>query len=169
MPTHRCLPPRASLLLSAMILLAGCKSVDVPEYAGELDRVRAATDAYHDFAAAAPAGYTVEVVNPRTEVSYYPKMGVHYLNPDLLDENFDIEHPELLVYLPQDDGGMELVAVEYATPIADLNAPPPAPTGFTGSTDAWAVNEDFSLWTLHAWVWKSNEAGVFASENPAVP
>ena len=64
---------------------------------------------------------------------------------------------------------MELVAAEYATPIADLQNPPPAPSGFTGETDEWAVNSDFSLWTLHAWVWRENAHGLFAPHNPAIP
>ncbi|HLT46784.1 MAG TPA: hypothetical protein VK002_06100 [Rubricoccaceae bacterium] len=157
-------------LVALALALTGCDSEDnPPPYMLELDRLRAATDAFQDFNAAAPAGYAAEVINPATGDSYFPMMGVHYLNPNLLDDHFDVEHPEILIYLPHDDGHMELVAVEYATPIADLDAPPPAPAGFTGTADAWSINEDFSLWTLHAWVWMDNPSGVFAPHNPDVP
>jgi len=157
-------------LVALALALTGCDSEDnTPPYMLELDRLRAATDAFQDFNAAAPAGYAAEVINPATGDSYFPMMGVHYLNPNLLDDHFDVEHPEILIYLPHDDGHMELVAVEYATPIADLDAPPPAPAGFTGTADAWSINEDFSLWTLHAWVWMDNPSGVFAPHNPDVP
>jgi hypothetical protein len=61
------------------------------------------------------------------------------------------------------------VAVEFISPIPDLNNPPPPPEGFTGSRDAWAINQEYSLWTLHVWVWKENPDGIFAPFNPKVP
>ena len=154
------------LAVAAGLLLIGCDSNEANS-ADEtvrraLDRVRQATEPYRDIAAAAEDGYTVQATD------YVSGMGIHYLNPDLLDDRFEAERPEILMYVPRPDGGMELVGVEYATPV-DLEAPAPAPEGFSGDMDAWAINEQFSLWTLHAWVWLDNPDGVFAPYNPEVP
>jgi hypothetical protein len=44
-----------------------------------------------------------------------------------------------------------------------------APAGFTGTDDGWTVNQQFQLWTLHAWLYEYNPAGVLASHNVRVP
>ncbi len=82
----------------------------------------------------------------------------------LLDSAFEVEQPEVLVYLPGNDGHMEVV--EYAVP---LNLSATAPEGFRGSADEWFANQQFQLWTLHAWVWKENPDGVFNATNRLVP
>ena len=43
-----------------------------------------------------------------------------------------------------------------------------APVGFVGHADEWDANQDFQLWTLHAWVFEFNQDGVFAPFNPRV-
>ena len=88
------------------------------------------------------------------------------MKASLLDSGFEIDCPEVLVYSPGTDGQMELVAVEYAVPL-DLSAT--APEGFRGSADRWVANQQFQLWTLHAWVWKENPDGVFSATNRLVP
>jgi hypothetical protein len=98
---------------------------------------------------------------------FIPHMGHHYMRQDLVDGHFDPEHPELLVYADDPCGGaLQLVAVEYAIPL-DLSKN--MPRGFAGDLDVWDANDDFGLWTLHAWVWKYNPDGVFAPLNPMVP
>jgi len=43
-------------------------------------------------------------------------MGIHYVNLDLLgDGALDIAKPEAVLYEPQKDGSMKLMAVEYIT------------------------------------------------------
>jgi hypothetical protein len=95
-----------------------------------------------------------------------PNMGRHFLKKALLDSTFDIEHPEILVYAPDSAGTLQLVAAEYAVP---LKASANPPEGFAGSADQWFVNQAFDIWTLHAWVWKDNPAGIFYPTNPNVP
>ena len=127
------------------------------EAAPELARARAATARYHDLEAALADGYVdIDVV--------MPLMGHHYLRNANLDATFQADAPEILVYAPH-DGRMRLVALEYAVPLA-LAANPPE--GFSGSADRWDRNEQFQLWTLHAWVWYENPDGVFAPMNPRV-
>lgn len=94
-------------------------------------------------------------------------MGWHYLKERILDERFDPNKPELLVYADDPCGGKrKLVAVEHAVPVPLSKK---APASFIGRADEWVVNVDFNLWTLHAWVWEHNPDGVFAPMNPRVP
>lgn len=125
----------------------------------ELARVRAATAKYHNFNKAIEDGYAdIDV--------FEEHMGWHYLKADYLDGEFDMVHPELLVYAPWPNGELKLVAVEYAVP-HDLSTDPPE--GFTGSQDVWNLEPPpFDLWTLHAWVWYNNPDGIFEPFNPRV-
>ena len=43
-----------------------------------------------------------------------------------------------------------------------------APAGFVGPDDHWTINQRFQLWTLHAWLFEYNPAGVFAAYNARV-
>lgn len=127
-------------------------------YGPELAAARAATARYQDIDNAIADGYAdIDVV--------MPNMGHHYLKAELMDATFQADAPEILVYAPQPDGRMRLVALEYAVPLSHADDPP---AGFTGDADAWDRNETFQLWTLHAWVWLNNPAGVFASHNERV-
>ena len=129
-----------------------------PAVNGELDDVRAATTQFASLDAALDAGYVdIDVV--------MQNMGHHFLRESLLDAEFQVEAPEILVYAPDAGGTMRLVAVEYAVPLAQSEN---APAGFTGSDDEWDRNETFQLWTLHAWVHRDNPDGVFAAHNPSV-
>jgi hypothetical protein len=124
--------------------------------AWELQQARAATAKYQNIRNALKDGYVdINVISQN--------MGHHYMNPALVDENFEITRPEILVYQKHPDGNFELVAVEYAVPI-NL----PRPEGFSGSLDVWDGNSPFPFWLLHAWVWKYNPQGVFNPTNPLV-
>jgi hypothetical protein len=48
-------------------------------------------------------------------------------------------------------------------------SPNEPPEGITGSDNVWDRNEDFGLWTLHAWIWLNNPNGMFAEFTPRVP
>jgi hypothetical protein len=129
----------------------------------DLERVRAATIAYHDIAAAHAAGFPTTVpqclANPPLG-----GMGHHYIDRRLLDDRLDVEHPEILVYAPTPDGGLKLVGVEYIVPLAQWNrARPPRIFG-----QALKRSEELKLWYLHVWAWEQNSNGLFADWNPAV-
>ena len=72
----------------------------------------------------------------------------------------DHTKPELLMYIPTENGGMRLVASEYAVP----NNVTPVPSLF-GQTFHPAP-PGVPLLILHAWVWEANPSGVFADWNP---
>lgn len=124
----------------------------------ELQQVRAATARYRHIKNAIKDGYVD--IN-----AVVPGMGHHYMKTSLVDATFELRNPELLVYDKLEDGSFELVAVEYAVPIA---LSPNAPEGFTGTNDVWERNDAVGLWFLHAWVWLYNPAGVFNPTNPLV-
>ena len=122
----------------------------------ELQQARAATAKYQQFKNAVKDGYVdINVISEN--------MGYHYMRTSIVDANFEITKPEILVYNKDDDGNFELVAVEYAIP---LNLP--RPEGFTGSNDVWNDTSGFPFWLLHAWVWEYNPLGVFNPTNPNV-
>ena len=129
----------------------------------ELAQLRGAVAPFHNFDKGFEAGYNFEATGYRT------MMGFHYLNGLLVDDQFDLENPEVLLYAPSPSGGLRLVAVEYVVPIADLNNPQPAPEGFEGDADVWVINTEFSMWTLHVWIGLHNPNGIFASHNPRIP
>ena len=125
----------------------------------QLDAVRNATAKFIDVAAAEAAGY-------HDIGLLVPHMGWHYMKDELVDGKFDPTQPELLVYADDPCGGKrKLVAVEYAVP---LSLSKHAPVGFVGRADEWDANQDFHLWTLHAWVFEFNPDGLFAPFNPRV-
>jgi len=125
----------------------------------QLDQVRDATARYIDVDKAVAAGY-VDIG------LFVPNMGWHYMKEKLVDERFDPTKPELLVYADDPCGGKrKLVAVEYAVPLSLSRR---APAGFIGRADEWDANQQFQLWTLHAWLFEFNTDGVFAPFNPRV-
>jgi len=126
----------------------------------QLDQVRDATARFLDVEKATAEGY-VDIG------LFVPKMGWHYMKEALVDAKFDPARPELLVYADDPCGGKrKLVAVEYAVP---LSLSKRAPLGFVGRADEWDANQQFQLWTLHAWLFEFNKDGVFAPFNPRVP
>lgn len=129
----------------------------------ELAKLRAAVARYHNIKHAIADGYDYDLTGYRSQ------MGHHYLKFSLLDQNFELERPELLMYIKQPNGHWRFVGVEYAVPILDMNNIPQPPEGFTGNADEWAVNFEFEVWTLHVWVGLNNPDGIFASHNPLLP
>jgi hypothetical protein len=144
-----------------------------------LQEVRAATAAFRDVEAAKQAGYTLElkdvykkacIANLNEPVA--GAMGVHMVNPTLLDGVLDPLKPEALVYEKKSNGTLKLAAVEYVT---FKSAHPTQPTLFSIPFDSNLGSRFFTpakpFWSLHAWVWKTNPStlgGVFSPWNPRV-
>lgn len=105
----------------------------------------------------------------RIDVSgYVPNMGHHYLNPGLADSIFELEKPEIILYVPNTDGTMRMVVVEYAIIPEDPENPGTPPEGFTGDQDEWYFNENIGQWQLHVWTILENPDGIFAPFNPEI-
>jgi hypothetical protein len=129
----------------------------------DVERVRAATSAFHDITAAHAAGYPTTVpacLQDSTEGG----MGRHYVNRTHVDDKLEIERPEILLYAPRQDGTQKLVAVEYIIPLSRWQRD--QPPRFFGQT--LKRSAPLQLWYLHVWAWERNSAGLFADWNPAV-
>ena len=82
------------------LILAACSTGSPAEQA--LDAAKAASDRYHDVNVAMAEGY---VSAEECVSSPAGTMGIHYINVDLiLDPELNPERPEVLMYLPTDDG-----------------------------------------------------------------
>ena len=132
----------------------------------ELAQARRVTAKYHNIDTAFAEGFfDADFV--------LPGVGCHLINPGLVDGEFSVTEPEILIYAdctPGLGGKAELRALEYVTL---CGGPPsctlPAPEGFTGDYDVWVPFVDGSLWTLHVWTWRHNPDGIFVKVNPRIP
>lgn len=130
----------------------------------DVETLRAATNKYHDLAAAEADGYPSKVPMCIAD-STMGGMGHHYVDRKLFDEKLEIEHPEMLIYAPAPGGKVELVAVEYVVPYRVLPSTEKAPRLFGQELKRY---DEFKYWSLHVWAWRRNAAGLFADWNPAV-
>jgi hypothetical protein len=134
-----------------------------PDVAKQLAAVRNATASYHDVQAAIDDGYV-------RATGCVPQMGYHFMRFDEMEEplvsddqtSLDPLDPEILVYAPKPNGSLRLVAVEYA--VAD-DAPTPS---LFGQTFAAPGPPGPAFYTLHAWVWQANPAGMFEAHNAKI-
>lgn len=150
----------------AGLLFSSCSeddAVTVQPWEAEVEKLRLAVEPFHDIDDATANGYNIDLTG------YRMGMGYHYLNESFLDGEFEIEKPEVLLFAHDGAGDLQLVGVEYATIIEDMNNPPPAPAGFTGSDDVWVINTEFNVWTLHVWTVLENPNGIFNPMNPTLP
>ena len=174
---------RATQLLTSIALLAGCGGDPVTTEANtnilarataagegseasvnkDLAALRRVTASFHDFQSAATAGWSAQITGCMTSPD--GGMGFHYGNVALIDGSVRVEEPELLLYEPEQNGRLRLVAVEYIIPYTahSRGAAPPVLFG-----QEFKQNDTFQLWGLHAWVWENNPSGVFANWNPRV-
>jgi hypothetical protein len=118
-------------------------------------------------------------------------MGIHFFRPDMLGitataprvdgvgTHTDFLTPAVLIYEPQADGSLELVAVENLVFLAAWeaagNTEPPAFHGvaYDRMVDDPATETDEAHmfaphYDRHVWIYRENPSGVFAQFNPAV-
>ncbi len=144
----------------------------------ELHAVRAATARFHDLAHAQAAGYgqppaPAPLHECIASFTNSGAMGFHMINGNLLTGTPDALHPPVLVYAPDSDGALHLVALEYVIfkDAWDEAHPGQTPMLFcqmfmtTLAPNRYAIP---SFCALHVWLWKSNPAGLFAPFNPNV-
>ena len=133
----------------------------------DLAQVRAATARFHDVAVAVAEGY--RPVSPCEQLPGAGAMGVHYLNPQLaMDGVLDPQRPEVLLYVPGDDGP-RLVGVEWF--VAEVATGGQVPTVLGRRLDGPMPGHSPDMpshYDLHAWVWAHNPTGTFAAWNPAL-
>ena len=185
---------------AAVLASAGNSAVADSPGPGEptLAEVRAATEKYQDVNVALAEGFIrdpsdmCETADMMGRPISAGAMGVHYFRPDLLgitappnprvDGNgtyTDFRAPSILIYEPQADGSMQLVAVEnlvfQASWAAAGHTSPPTFHGvaYDNMKDdpATATDEAHSFaphYDRHVWIYRENPNGVFEPFNPAV-
>lgn len=163
-----------------------------------LAEVRRATERFRDVTVALAEGYVADPMNvcETAEMMGRPAslgaMGIHYFRPDLLGlsaapsprvngvgTHTDFRQPGILIYEPQADGSLELVAVEnlvfaeawrasgraarptfHGVPYDSMRDDPR-----TAADEAHMFEPHFDR---HVWLYRDNPNGVFAPFNPAV-
>ena len=173
---------RTAQLLAGIALLSGCGGEAIPTEStpqfqpraaasqmlgaaenADLAALRRVTAPFQTFETATAAGWSAEIT--ACMASPAGGMGFHYGNVALIDGAVSVEKPELLLYEPEANGRLRLVAVEYIVPYTawSRSATPPMLFG-----QDFKHNDTFGIWALHAWVWKDNPSGIFADWNPRV-
>jgi len=172
--------------LSLTIALAACGVVmtsrahdDAPpsdfNLQKELADSRKATSRFNDVNVAIAANYVKfpDLAGDCVAQSGQGGMGVHYLNPALVDGELDPLRPELLVYRPTERGQLELAALEYVVPAPVWDAAHAQPPSLFGHPfhllrvpNRYGLNTP--LYTLHVWLWEHNPNGLFNDWNPRV-
>jgi hypothetical protein len=159
------------LVASAALVLFAATGVAVA--ASAFDGAKQSTAAFHDLEKAKDAGYSVQVFDAAgitCIASSEGAMGIHMLNPSLLNGEIDAERPELLVYEPRNDGTLKLVALEYLVFESAWEGSEP-PSLFGREFDFVPAGNRYGLppfYALHAWIWKPNPSGILDAWNPRV-
>ena len=152
--------------------------VTLPALAGQVDTRLAPEDAeasrlaaepYYRIEDAVAAGY--EPLFDCTEGGDAGAMGQHYINMDFAtDGKLDVTRPDVLMYEPQSDGAMHLVALEYIVFQSQWEGEF-APV-FLGHElqlkHKVGTHEVDPFYELHVWHWRDNPSGMVADYNPAV-
>ena len=149
--------------VSLFLITSSCSKEELKPWEKQIETLRESMKDHTDFETATAMGYVIDATG------YRAGMGHHFLNPELVDDKFELYKPEVMLFAPDKNGKMQFVAVEYGIAIEDLENPPQAPEGFTGNVDEWEISEEFSLWTLHVWIGMDNERGIFSPRNPSLP
>lgn len=161
-----------------------------------LEQIRKATERFQDVKVAVAEGYIAPPgdICDTAEMMGQPKelgaMGIHFFRPDLLGItaveprvkgvglHTDYMKPAILIYEPQADGSLELVAIEnlvFTKAWLKNNAEIPTFHGVhynlmaddptTPIDEAHAFEPHFDL---HMWLYRDNPNGLFAQYNPTV-
>jgi hypothetical protein len=152
----------AGLLLLPMLTgTALADAMGSGDMGGFAQQVKAANERFADVGVAKSEGY---VPLPCASGTDGGSMGIHYVNLTLLgDPALDVAHPEAVLYEPQQDGSLKLMAVEYITEKGPSAALGGQLFNFTNSPNRYGLPP---FWETHVWAWKANPMGEFADMNP---
>ncbi|HEX6967013.1 MAG TPA: hypothetical protein VF166_14570 [Gemmatimonadaceae bacterium] len=194
----RSLHAPATTAVFALVLLSACRGAAAHNAPPDtIAEIRQATARYRDVHAALADGYIRDPMNmcitasTEGQPAWLGGMGVHYFRADLLGitgttprvngkgTHTDFMHPAVLIYEPQADGSLQLVAVENlvfekAWHAAGHSSPP----SFEGheyfhmvdnpSTPADEAHGFEPHYELHIWTERTNPSGTFMQFNPAI-
>jgi hypothetical protein len=183
-----------------VMLLAGTGACASRTNEPSLDEVRQIAERYRDVNVAKAEGYTTDNKCTTAEMLGFPRemgaMGLHYVRRDLLGlppkpappgsgrvhgtgTHTDFRKPAMLVYEPQPDGSLQLVAVENLVFASawEASGKKEQPT-FHGQPYVLLVDKPETKvdeahgwephYELHAWVFRDNPNGMHAEFSPRV-
>jgi hypothetical protein len=155
--------------LAALTVMGFGLAVGASAKADTLTTVRTLTARFHSLEQAKQAGYVPFYVC--AEQPNVGTMGQHYVNFDLVgDPTIDPLKPEALVYEPQADGSLKLVALEWVR--VGLETPSAVPTVlgqpmlYRTAPNRYGIEPGF--YERHYWLYKANPLGAFSDWNPNV-
>jgi len=178
---------RLTMLLTALLALTSYALAQQPKQPGGLGDqdplVQAVRNATQQYQNAPPKEYTPAL--GCVSGSDHGAMGVHYVNGEFNGETLsngqlDPTRPQALIYEPQPNGSMKLVAVEFIIFASALpaGAPPPEVDGHlmlyidgpsTARPDASPNRYGLpGFYELHVWAWRDNPQGSFVDWNDHV-
>lgn len=154
----------------------------------QLAQVRRATARYHDINVAIEEGFAVFGSGACTENENGTEGIVYFNLARVQQQGVILEEPELLLYVPNGDGNLRLVAVAYFNRALFIDIRGIIPGVFPSRLNPLPpyfqeVSGYFTLFNqppngpiiapglpwfygLHAWVWSPNPNGMYAVRNP---
>lgn len=130
---------------------------------------RSAAERYYDIEAAKLDGY--EPLFDCTDAGADGAMGQHFINTAFAtDGQVVVDQPDVLMYEPQPDGSMHLVALEYIvfqSQWAEAEAPQLMGRELQLKDHVGTHLVD-PFYEIHVWHWRSNPAGLTADYNAEV-
>lgn len=180
--------------IKRLLAVVGALGLVVAAYSGTayaagqngLSGARAATADFHDIETAKAAGYGPDPLADLQGITCIDNpaggMGIHYVNGALVgqvvngqfvpDAAVNATTPEALVYEPEANGKLRLVALEYVVIKAAWDAAhSDKPALFGQDFEPVGADNRYGLppfYELHVWIWKNNPNGMFQDWNPAV-
>ena len=196
------IPMFVAIVFAGALAAAGAAVASTPPAPGPgeptLAEVRRATERFRDVSAALAEGYIRDPFDLCDTAAMMGRpaslgaMGIHYFRPDLLGitappsprvsgvgTHTDFRRPSILIYEPQENGALELVALENLVFAAAWHAAGHAePPTFHGvpydsmmDDPGTAVDEAHMFephFDRHVWLYRDNPNGIFTPFNPAV-
>jgi hypothetical protein len=184
------------VVAASLSLNGGCQT---GEKEHTFDEVRSIEEKYRDVQVAKAEGYTTDNKCVTAEMLGHPAamgvMGLHYVRRDMLGlppkpspagsgrvngtgTHTDFRKPAMLVYEPQPDGSLQLVAVENLVFASAWHAKFDASPTFHGHTypllkdDPSTKVDEAHGWEphyeQHLWVFRANPNGAYSPFNPNV-
>jgi len=178
-------PARILALGTALVFAAACNELAAPDkipsievraarqradYERLLASMRQATAKYHNIQVARADGYVDDGFGCISDPTL-GAMGWPLIRDDLhADPSIDPLAPELLIYLPEKNGEMRLIAVEYEVYQSDWwNAGNREAPEMLGKVfDAIEFPGLDPVFGLHVWLWTPNPSGMLAEFNPTL-
>jgi hypothetical protein len=130
----------------------------------QLGQLRSVIARFQNIEAAKDAQYNVPLTGCMVDPTL-GGMGFHFGKGAAIDGTVNELEPEALLYEPEKNGRLKLVAVEFLVPYDFAPRSGPAPRAFGRD---YVQNDAFGVWALHAWIFKNNPSGMFADWNPNV-